>query len=242
MAIVHRAALIPSKMELLQQWLPNQEWFAENGAPDLRRVGSFRFDDPDGEVGIETILVASESSVIQVPLTYRGAPLPDADLFLIGTMEHSFLGTRWIYDATGDPVYVSALATTILTGQPQADQSFEVEGRLKSIPESVHLQTMGTPDASVPTISSIVSDTVDRLTTIHAGELHLSVCRVLNLAGESCEQMVLTATWGEQTVPVKIASAVRSRPEEPAEDSSNDGRRRGESNYTGGIVGQAATG
>lgn len=218
MAIVHRATLTPSKMELLQQWLPNQTWFAENGPPDLKRVGSFRFDDPDGDVGIETILVASGSAVFQVPLTYRGSPLPGADLFLIGTMEHSFLGTRWIYDAAGDPVYVSALAVTILTGEPQADQSFEVEGRLESIPESVHLQSTGTPDVSVPTICSTVSDTVDGVTTIHAGELDLSVSRVLKLVEETLEQRVLTATWSEQTMPVQLASAIRGRPVEPAED------------------------
>jgi hypothetical protein len=61
-------------MELREQWLPSQAWFAENAPPeDLRRVGSLRFDDPDGEVGIETILVASESAIFQIPLTYRGS-------------------------------------------------------------------------------------------------------------------------------------------------------------------------
>jgi hypothetical protein len=209
MAIVHKATLTPSKMALLQQWLPNQTWFAENGPTDLRRVGSFRYDDPDGEVGIETILVASESAVFQVPLTYRGSPLPDADLFLIGTMEHSFLGTRWIYDAVGDPVYASALAATILTGQPQAAQSFEVEGRLELVPESVHLQSTGTPDTSVPIICSTVPYTADGVTTIHAGDLELSVSRALNLVERPCEQRILTATWDEQTMPVQLASVVR---------------------------------
>ncbi|WP_426976450.1 maltokinase N-terminal cap-like domain-containing protein [Pseudarthrobacter sp. O4] len=69
MAIVHRATLIPSKMKLLTRWLPNQPWFKENGPTNLGRVGSFRFDDPDGEVGIETLIIASESAVFQVPMT-----------------------------------------------------------------------------------------------------------------------------------------------------------------------------
>jgi hypothetical protein len=137
----------------------------------LTRLGSFRFDDPDGEVGIETILVASEGAVFQVPLTYRGSPLHSADLCLVGTMEHSFLGTRWIYDATGDPVYASALAATILTGQPQAHQSFEVDGRLELIPESVHLRSTWTPDTKVPVIGLAVPDTVGDVTTIHAKDL-----------------------------------------------------------------------
>jgi hypothetical protein len=210
MAIVHRVALTPSKMELLKQWLPNQMWFRGNGPTNLVRVGSFRFDDPDGEVGIETILVASESAVFQVPLTYRGSPLQGADLCLVGTMEHSFLGTRWIYDATGDPVYASALAATILTGQPQAAQSYEVDGRLELIPESVHLRSTGTPDTRVPVIGSAVPDTVGDVTTIHAEDLELSISRALNLVQRSVGERILTATWDEQTKPVLLASVVRT--------------------------------
>ncbi|MGO4229616.1 hypothetical protein AB4Y72_12165 [Arthrobacter sp. YAF34] len=209
MAIVHRATLTPSKMELLKQWLPNQLWFRGNGSTNLARVGSFRFDDPDGEVGIETILVASEGAVFQVPLTYRGSPLQGADLCLVGTMEHSFLGTRWIYDATGDPVYASALAATILTGQPQAPQSFEVDGKLELIPEAVHLRSTGTPDTKVPVIGLAVPDTAGDVTTIHAKDLELSVRRALDLVESSLPERTLTATWDEQLTPVHLASVVR---------------------------------
>lgn len=209
MAIVHRATLTPSKMELLKLWLPSRPWFRGNGPTNLVCVGSFRFDDPDGEVGIETLLVASESEVFQVPLTYRGSPLQGADLCLIGTMEHSFLGTRWIYDAAGDPVYASALATTILTGQPQADQSFEVDGRLQLIPESVHLHSTGTPGTGVPVIDSAVPNTVGHVTTISAGDLELSIRRTLNLVERSLGQRILTATWDEQITPVELAAAAR---------------------------------
>jgi hypothetical protein len=210
MAIVHRATLTPSKMELLDQWLPNQPWFRGNGSMNLVRVGSFRFDDPDGEVGIETLLVASEGAVFQIPLTYRGSPLRGADMCLVGTIEHSFLGTRWIYDAAGDPVYASALAATILTGQPQADQSFEVDGKMELIPESVHLQSTGTPNTRVPVIGSSVPDTLGDVTTIHAEDLELSVCRALNLVESPLGQRILTATWDHQTRPVQLASVVRT--------------------------------
>ncbi|WP_420827519.1 maltokinase N-terminal cap-like domain-containing protein [Arthrobacter roseus] len=81
-------------MKLLAHWLPNQPWFRKSGPTNLGRVGSFRFDDPDGEVGIETLILKSESAVFQVPLTYRSCPLEDADPCLIGTLEHSFLGKR----------------------------------------------------------------------------------------------------------------------------------------------------
>lgn len=210
MAIIHRATLTPSKMELLKEWLPNQPWFTGNGQMNLERVGSFRFDDPDGEVGIETLFIASGGAVFQVPLTYRGSPLQSADRCLIGTMEHSFLGTRWIYDAVGDPVYASALAATILTGQQQADQSIEVDGRFELIPESVRLQSTGTPNAGVPVIGSAVPETVGDVTIIHAKDLELSVCRALNLGKGSLGQRILTATWDQQTTPVQLASVVRA--------------------------------
>src|SRR5699024_7591297 len=111
--------LSPSKSELLQKWLPSQPWF-RGDASTLVRLGAFRFDDPAGEVGIETHILAVEGVAYQVPLTYRGAPLEDAEDFLVTTMEHSVLGTRWVYDATGDPVYLHELAAAILAGKPQA--------------------------------------------------------------------------------------------------------------------------
>ncbi|MBO0803354.1 MAG: hypothetical protein J2P25_09830 [Nocardiopsaceae bacterium] len=69
-------------------------------------VGALRLEDPDGAVGIETHLVSDGAAVYQVPMTYRGAPLPGAGpADLIVTAEHSVLGTRWIYDAEADPVW-----------------------------------------------------------------------------------------------------------------------------------------
>ena len=92
--------------------------------------GAYRFDDPAGEVGIETMLVgAADGPVHHVPLTYRAAPLDGADGWLVGTTEHSVLGRRWVYDGCVDPVYAAALAHAILTGSGQAEQYFEVDGR-----------------------------------------------------------------------------------------------------------------
>ena len=73
-AEIHDAILTPTKLELLAAWLPAQPWF-EGKADDLTKVASFRFVDPEGEVGIETILVASAGVTYQVPVTYRGEPL-----------------------------------------------------------------------------------------------------------------------------------------------------------------------
>ncbi|MPM86102.1 Sensor histidine kinase RcsC [bioreactor metagenome] len=77
----------------------------------------------DGEVGIETILVSSRGVTYQVPLTYRGEPLGEAQDSLIGTIEHSVLGTRYVYDAVGDPVFVIELMRVIHEGDTEAELS-----------------------------------------------------------------------------------------------------------------------
>jgi hypothetical protein len=57
--------------------VPHQPWLAGADASTLTRLGSYRSDDPDGEVGIETHLLGpADGRVLQVPLTYRGAPRP----------------------------------------------------------------------------------------------------------------------------------------------------------------------
>ena len=127
--IHHDATLTPSKQALIEGWMGAQRWYTAKGStPRTRRVRSFRFDDPAGEVGIETIVVSDESGdepvVYQVPLTYRGAPAEGLDHALVGTMEHSVLGTRWVYDACHDPVYATQLLAA-LQGEVRAASSSE---------------------------------------------------------------------------------------------------------------------
>jgi hypothetical protein len=142
MAHLHRASLTPSKSELLATWLPGRPWAADLSA--LEPFGSYRLDDPDGEVGLEGILLRSDAGdVVHVPLTYRAAPLEGADAYLLGTTEHSALGTRWVYDATGDPVWQHTLAATILTGGTGAEEYYEVDGRRESREPSVHVAGSG---------------------------------------------------------------------------------------------------
>ncbi len=121
-AKIHDAELKPSKLELLAGWLPDQSWFAGE-AGDLSRVAAYRFIDPEGEVGIETLLVASAGGLYQVPLTYRAEPLDDEFAVLVGTIEHSELGTRYCYDATSDPVYVAELIRVIHEADNEAELS-----------------------------------------------------------------------------------------------------------------------
>ena len=120
MAEVHSGAtLTPTKLELLPEWMARQRWYAAKGrVPRLRKLWSWRLDDPAGRVGIETLLVVDESGpspvVYQVPLTYRGAPLEGGQEALVGTMEHSVLGPRWVYDGPRDPVYAAQLLELLL--------------------------------------------------------------------------------------------------------------------------------
>ena len=123
MALIYDAQLSPSKPEVLSAWVPRQPWFAGDAGAGATIVGSYRFDDPDGEVGIETFLVRfGDGPVLQVPFTYRGEPLagePDPPE-PVTTMEHSVLGRRWVYDGPDDPVYVGVLRRTVLTGGTEA--------------------------------------------------------------------------------------------------------------------------
>jgi hypothetical protein len=174
-------------------------------------LGSYRFDDPGGEVGLETmILETTGGAVLQVAVTYRGEPMEGADDVLIGTAEHSVLGPRWVYDACADPVYAQALATTILTGGSQAElQVVTGDGYERWEPKTV-VRGSGEPGREVPDVDH--ARPVDSATTtvIDAGLLEVRVLRLVDpspapiaFAGGD----VLHGTWPGQVTPVVLASA-----------------------------------
>jgi hypothetical protein len=104
------AMLTPGFRQFMPSWVAPQPWYAGESIPALRPAGLFRFEDPDGEVGIETHVLTDGNTAYQIPMTYRGAPLPRAaEAALISVGEHSVLGTRWIYDGTADQVWRVAL-------------------------------------------------------------------------------------------------------------------------------------
>ncbi|MEU4626673.1 hypothetical protein AB0G04_42660 [Actinoplanes sp. NPDC023801] len=145
MALLHKAQIVPGKLELLARWLPGQDWFTGPDGPEPERVAAARFDDPAGDVGIETLIVrAADGTLWHVPLTYRGAPLAGAEEWLIGTTEHSVLGTRWVYDATGDPVYRAVTAEAIRSGGHEAAEEVDHGGELVRREPSLHLRGSGT--------------------------------------------------------------------------------------------------
>ncbi|MFD4458905.1 1,4-alpha-glucan branching protein [Nocardia sp. NPDC058480] len=126
MAVIHQTSVTPSKLDIVAAWLPSRQWY-QGTIPQIHKAGGFRLDDPVGEVGIEFLLFVDDSGadqvLYQVPLTYRGAPLPGGESALLGTAEHGVLGCRWIYDATRDPVAIGAigaLLTDRTTAQAQS--------------------------------------------------------------------------------------------------------------------------
>lgn len=124
MAVIHATTVKPTKLELLTAWLPSRPWYGGGaGGPELAKAGGFRLDDPQGEVGIEFMVVTDASGTDPVtyllPLTYRGAPLDGAEHALVGTMEHGVLGRRWAYDGCHDPVMVAQLLA-LIEGRVQA--------------------------------------------------------------------------------------------------------------------------
>jgi hypothetical protein len=120
MAVLHEATISPRKDELVDPWLRTRPWW--DGQAERAPVGSFRLDDPAGEVGMECFLFGSASgSTLFVPVTYRGAPLAGRDTSLVGTMEHSVLGTRYVYDAGVDPVFIATALDMIRSGGRHAD-------------------------------------------------------------------------------------------------------------------------
>jgi len=204
MALLHQADLNPTKLELLAAWLPTRAWYPGPAGAELIRVAGYRFDDPDGEVGIETILVrAGDGPLVQAPLTYRGAPLPGAEAFLIGTTDHSVLGQRWVYDACGDPVYVNVLTTVIRTGGRQAEEFVDMNGEL--VPRATPMVVAGNgTDHSAPAVAIARVDEGDPTVVVTDGPA-LSIPRVLNGTAAAAGALTLTGTWPGQATPVLLA-------------------------------------
>jgi hypothetical protein len=204
MALLHRATLHPTKLELLAAWLPTRSWY---GRPpgEVERVAAFRFDDPAGAVGVETMLVRGDGGpVFQVPLTYRDAPLAGGEEFLLGTAEHSVLGRRWVYDACGDPVYVTALVEAVFGRVAQADEFLDVDGELKR--RNPSMRVAGTGGSGGPAAGTIRRVADGDPTLILTETVELAVVRCLPGA-DGAAGPALTGTWDGQAEPLPLVRA-----------------------------------
>jgi Maltokinase N-terminal cap domain len=208
MALIHRATLQPSKLELVAGWAPGRPWGTAAAGAELEQVAAYRFDDPAGEVGTETFVLRAGDTLLHVPLTYRGAPVPGQEEHLVGTTEHSVLGRRWCYDACADPVYVAALAAVVLSGAPQAEEYVVVDGREERRDPAAHVTGSGTA-ADVGTVGTPTATDAADATTVRAGDLELVVQRVLTAGAPADGDATLTGTWAGQADPVLLATARR---------------------------------
>ena len=205
MAVIYDTTMSPGKLELLTVWLPTQPWYLGGGhEPELAKVGGFRLDDPQGEVGIEFMVVTDGSGdravTYQLPLTYRGGALAGADHGLIGTSEHGVLGRRWIYDGAHDPVLVAQLIAAIQGGADPQDQNVSNTPDPTVIGHAVS-------DGSLTAIGSSVAANGPSGTDLHVqtastenGPLIVRIKRVLRPDGNVAPaghagQPCLSATW-----------------------------------------------
>ena len=97
-------------------------------------------------------------------MTYRGAPLGGAKAHLIGTMDHSVLGTRWIYEATGDPVAVVCFMRALAGQQDQATLELYEDDELVAHPEPnvrIHRQSGSTAAPGDLQLAQVLGDKLD---------------------------------------------------------------------------------
>ncbi|MGB6180434.1 MAG: hypothetical protein WBF79_04230 [Rhodococcus sp. (in: high G+C Gram-positive bacteria)] len=197
MALLHNASIVPTKLDMLRQWVPLQDWATHVDAHALDIIDAYRFDDPDGEVGIESFLLrTADGRVLHVPLTYRGQPLTGAEAALVTTMDHTVLGTRWVYDGCADPVYLRTLVDTILSGSSEA--ALEFDGPTPEGREVVRTRVRGSgvPDGRVP-VADFVTTTVVR-----------EVDAEFDSSSVGAGTFTLTGTWPGQTEPALLATVL----------------------------------
>jgi hypothetical protein len=210
-ALLYQATLTPSKIELLQAWVPRQPWLGDADATTVEAVGAYRFDDPDGEVGIETLLLRTAAGqILQVPVTYRGSPMAGSESLLIATSQHSVLGERWVYDACGDPVYVRAVATAILSGGTQAELQVMTDAGLERRQVTTRVWGSGSPDSAIPPIASVSYSSEGITTVISASHLELTLVRAIDPdrgIGVRGTSQRLVGTWPGHDAPALLAFA-----------------------------------
>ena len=209
MGVFHRATITPTKAELIAKWAPTQSWGpSPDAAVDV--VGAYRFDDPENRVGIESHLATAEGRLLHIPLTYRDEPVDGADDALITKMQHSELGTRWVYDGLCDERYIIMLAAVAMTGQGEALGMAMYDGRWHIAPSTVRIQGGGWTQERLPVDGfQRVSDDTSAV-VFNNDRLQLSFLRhpVVGLR----PAIGLTATWEGQTDPVVLADVQEIRP------------------------------
>jgi hypothetical protein len=154
------------------------------------------------------LLQTADGLILQVPVTYRGAPLPGIESLLITTAQHSVLGKRWVYDACGDPVYAKALATAILSGGTQAEVDIVTDTGQKRVQATMRVSGSGSTDTVIPAVASVSYSNEGPTTLIWANHLELTLIRAIDSEPESGNDrgvQRLVGTWPRHEAPALLA-------------------------------------
>jgi len=208
MATIHQATLSPSKLDLLCDYLPGIASLGAVLGDSVAQVGAYRFDDPAGEVGIEThILTSDAGGFLQIPLTYRAAPLLEAEEWFVGMTRHSVLGDRWVYNGAGDAVYVDQLVRTIVGGGSEVAEVVQTpDGPVERQP-SVHVRGSGDGSGQLADFGEFSSSISGREIEIVSGAGVARIALVLDGQNDATsEQLRLTGTWASSPEPTLLAS------------------------------------
>ncbi len=151
---------------------------------------------------METHLIRTgDGTVWTIPFTYRATARPDAEPARAGTMEHSVLGRRHVYDGCSDPAFVEALRDVIVTGGSQAPlEVLTDEGLVRREPDTLVNGTGGSGSAAFsPTASAAVT-----VVSARDGSV-LALYRELDADRRLDGQAGLTGTWPGQDAAVVLA-------------------------------------
>src|SRR4051794_37699981 len=151
---------------------------------------------------METHLVTAGGVLLQVPLTYRDEPLVGAEDALITEMQHSVLGTRWVYDGLRDPRFVVMLAGVTMTGQGEALGLVLYEGRWHIAPTRVRIEGGGWTQARVPVDGFVLESDDAAASILRSDRFELTFFR--RPAAGARTPMALIATWDDQRAPVLL--------------------------------------
>jgi len=110
------------------------------------------------------------------------------------------LGTRWVYDACADPVWVAEAARAILTGATGVDSFFEVDGRVERREPTMTVLGSGDPETPVPALGTLTLTEDGAATTVDAGSLELVVVR--RVGEEPPTPLALTGRWPDADTAV----------------------------------------
>jgi hypothetical protein len=109
------------------------------------------------------------------------------------------LGKRWVYDAAGDPVYLSAVAGAIIAGTGGAEEFVDVDGKgtLERREPMMTARGTGLPGNTPPGVESIkrIEEHGDH-TLVQVGALRIVIVR--RITDGDLPPGALVGRWAEQ--------------------------------------------